>query len=250
MSLDSLSAHTRATLEACDAELFAGPSAALSLGEQGRARSPAQLCELLVIPGKDDAWAEALALGLCKVTRAQQAAFPHNIFGDLDYLAASVLRQGRAAQSRALVQELLERMSQLQVLYGEATVIRFRYVHDFTYGYDWAKWVQREPEQTGAVGPFDLEFLEYMDKRGAQLIELIAADDVKYPTLRDARHRNPFPFSREPDAETQLFGELAKRGCLPVETYRVDATPQHDRSFAELRVQCAADLGLLIEGAA
>lgn len=213
------------------------------------ARAAGELVELLV-DARDAAWEGALHAGLVALERAQAEAFPENIFGDLDFVAASVLAQARAANSVALVQELLERMCGLQVLYGESTPIRFRYVHDFTYGYDWAKWVRREPTRDGSVGPFDLEFLIYMEARGHELLELIAADDRKYPSLKGPEHRNPFVFSREPAAETRLFPELAQRGLLPVETWRLDARPRCDRPFADLRVAVAAELGLLVEGAA
>jgi hypothetical protein len=213
------------------------------------ARTPAELAELL-LEERDAAWEASFRKGLSALERAQAEAFPQNIFGDLDFVAASVLRQGREADSGALVDELLERMCALQGLYGESTPIRFRYVHDFTYGYDWAKWVRREPAQDGRVGPFDLEFLVYMERRGHQLLELIAVDDRKYPTLRGPEHRNPFPFSREPAAESRLFPELARRGLLPVETWRLDAKARCDRPFADLRVAVAGELGLLVEGAA
>lgn len=240
-----LTSKARARLVATSESLFRPGIAPQTLGPWGAARSPATVCDQL-LESRDAAWAETLALGLCDLAQAQHEAFPENIFGDLDYVAACVLRQGREANSVDLVSELLERMCGLQGLYGQATVIRFRYVHDFTYGYDWAKWVRREPAQSGAVGPFDLEFLQYMDRRGAQLIELIAVDDAKYPALRDARHRNPFPFSREPAAEAELFAELATRQLIPVETWRTDAQPRFDTDFGDLRVNCAGELGLLL----
>jgi hypothetical protein len=248
MSLVQLAGSSRTILRECFEELYA-VGAPASLGGRSRARAPGELCELLLDEG-DRGWADAFAVGLSALAKAQREAFPENIFGDLDYLAASVLRQGRESASTDLVEELFERLCALQAIYGEATAIRFRYVHDFTYGYDWAKWVRREPGQTGAVGPFDLEFLRYMQRRGDELLELIAADDTKYPTLRDRRHRNPFSFSREPKAERRLFPELATRGLIPVETWRADALPRCEKDFAALRVACASELGLSVEGAA
>src|SRR5690606_6943768 len=104
--------------------------------------------------------------GLCGLALAQLESFPENIFWDLDFPAQAALRQAMqraaelgaeqgAAGGAALLAELFERMAGLQRLYGHQTPIDFRYVHDFTYGYDWVKWVEREPTQDGSVGPFD-----------------------------------------------------------------------------------------------
>jgi hypothetical protein len=65
-----------------------------------------------------------------------------------------------------------------------------------------------------------------------------------YPTLRDERPRNPFPFSREPDAELALHRALAASGEIPVEAWRADARPQWRRDYAELRIARARELGL------
>lgn len=184
--------------------------------------------------------------GLARLALAQLDAFPGNLFWDLDFAAAQVLRQARMrpAESAEVAGKLLVRLADLQRLYGRETAINFSYVHDFTYGFDWAKWVGREPDQDGSVGPFDLDFLVYMRKRAHELMQLIAKNDEKYPSLPDGQPRNPFPFSREPDAELRLFPELARRGLLPVETWRTDAIPDCSRSFYTLRADVARELGL------
>ncbi len=214
---------------------------------RGRARTLVELTELLSVED-DAALVAAFAEGMRALALAQLESFPENLFWDLDFIAAEVLRQGRR-EGAVHAAELLARMAELQRLYGRDTVIAFRYVHDFSYGYDWAKWVAREPDQDGSVGPFDLEFLVYMQRRAHELVELIAADDAKYPQLRDAAARNPFPFSREPDDELRLMQSLARRGEIPVEVWRADAKPDWRRDWAGLRVAEAERLGLAIEPA-
>ena len=129
-------------------------------------------------------------------------------------------------------------------LYGMRSPVRFQYVHDFTYGYDWAKWVRRSPRDRSHVGPFELDFLRYSRRRGHELLALIARDDAEYPSLPDDRPRNVFRFSRDPDEEILLLRDLASRDLLPVEAYRTDASPRWDRPFAELRDERALALGL------
>ena len=58
--------------------------------------------------------------------------------------------------------------------FGNKSELRFRYAHDFLYGYDWARWVVRQPERRAAIGPFDLAFFDYLEGRLRTLVELIA----------------------------------------------------------------------------
>ncbi|WP_157595128.1 hypothetical protein [Plesiocystis pacifica] len=190
--------------------------------------------------------------------RPQLDAFPGNLFWDLDLIAADVLRQGLesaggpdGAAALALVEDRFARMVRLQALYGRGTAINFTYVHDFVYGFDWAKWVRREPSvQRDVPGPFSAEFLGYMERRGHELLELIAADDGKYPTLAAGVPRNPFPFSREPAAEVELHAELARRDLIPVPTWdagaiAIDWDQRWREPFQDRRVEVAGELGLL-----
>jgi hypothetical protein len=191
--------------------------------------------------------AEAFAEGLVAIAEAMRRAFPHNIFGDLDHLAASLWRGAAAAPEGpvAHLREQCRRVVELQELFGQGTAIRFRYVHDFLYGFDWAKWVARDPATRARVGPFAPQFLESMEARGHELLALIASGrDLRYPPLPDARPRNPFGFSREPADELVLHRHLAREGLLPVEAWRVDASPRWDRPFQRLRREHAARLGL------
>jgi hypothetical protein len=118
------------------------------------------------------------------------------------------------------------------------------------YGFDWAKWVAREPQARSIVGPFDAEFLRGMHQRGSELLELIAQDSEKYPTLSPGRDRNPFRFARDPGAEETLHRDLAQQNLLPLKAWSLSGDPVWDRPYAELRSQRASDLGLAARRAA
>lgn len=196
--------------------------------------------------------AEAFAEGLVAIEAAMRRAFPHNLFGDLDLLAASLWRGALAADEGpvAYLQQQCAHVAALQDLFGQATPIRFRYVHDFVYGFDWAKWVARDPSVRAGVGPYSPEFLATMDARGHELLALIAGGrHPKYPPLPDGRPRNPFGFSREPAAEIALHRQLAREGLVPVPAWQIDAIPRWDLPYQQLRYQHATALGLA-DGAA
>lgn len=187
----------------------------------------------------------AFGSGLAAVALAELRNFPSNIFWDFAYTAASLLRDAaRAADPAQHLTRACESIVALQDLFGGGTEIRFCYGHDFIYGFDWAKWVRKAPSQRAQIGPFDLVFLEYLLGRGEELLALIDADDVKYPRLLDERPRNPFTFSREPEAEAALHLRLAAEHKLPVESWLIDAAPVWDRPFQRLRTECAETLGL------
>lgn len=205
-------------------------------------------------PTARDALADPLAHGLCELALAQLDAFPSNLFWDLDLIAISILDEAAALApepARACVVDRFERMAALQHLYGRRTPINFTYVHDFVYGFDWAKWLAREPSlQAAPPGPFSLTFLEYMHRRGHELLALIAADDEKYPGLDGDEPRNPFPFSREPEPEIRLHRELARRDLIPVPTWARDVkcrdwSTRWRIEFAQRRIDVASELGLV-----
>jgi hypothetical protein len=133
----------------------------------------------------------------------------------------------------------------VQALYGVHSAIRFRYVHDFIYGYDWARWVAREPQARAAIGPYDPIFVQRMRDRSAELLALIHANDDTYPPLAPNAARNPFGFSREPAAESALLFKLASADLIPVEAWRADSVPNWNRPYGELRERQARELGLM-----
>jgi hypothetical protein len=178
--------------------------------------------------------------------------FPENIFWDLDFLAASLIGQARSEAAKngegAGVQRMrdtTELLVDVQARYGVHSAIRFRYVHDFIYGYDWARWVAREPQTRTAIGPYDLVFVQRMRDRSEELLELIGANDDTYPPLEHNLARNPFGFSREPAAESALLFQLARAELIPVEAWRTDPAPNWNRPYGELREQQARKLGLM-----
>jgi hypothetical protein len=233
--------HDRAiaALERADRRLFPGPRASLC-PERPRATSFAALGRALLHRDISEALGLTFASELERIGDSIRQHFPDNLFWDFDLLAASLLgHEERLGEAAAIVVRLHE-------LFGTHTPIRFRYVHDFIYGYDWAKWVGRDPDARADNGPYSLEFLRDLEQRGHELLGLIASDDEKYPALAaDELARNPFPFSREPEAESRLHRELGRRCLLPVEAWRVDAAPRAGRPFARLREECARELGLL-----
>lgn len=195
---------------------------------------------------EDDHLAEGFARGLAALARAQLENFPENLFFDLDRPAHEALVQGRRG-GPWLLDEVFDQMADLQRLYGVHTPIRFQYVHDFIYGYDWVKWVGRTDGQDGSVGPYDREFLAYMQRRAHELVELIEANDSKYPQLQDEAPRNPFPFARDPETEIELHRELARMGQIPVPAWTIRGELDPHRDWADIRVETARRMGLLVE---
>ena len=187
----------------------------------------------------------AFAEGLSDVAGAIADHFPDNLFCDLDYLVAALTRDAAAAtQPAEYLRTQLALAAELHAMFGKHSTIRFRYIHDFVYGYDWAKWVRRDPGPRHRHGPFSPAFLAYTKQRGEELVALIAEDDAKYRKLCDDEvARNPFGFSREPDAEMAIHRDLARSATIPVEAWRWDATPRWRANFAELRRARAVALG-------
>lgn len=234
-----------------DAEAVAGR---LSLDPaRERATTLLELAERSADAGHEPTITDALVRGLAALAEAQLDAFPGNLFWDFDLIAAVMADEATRARSpaagRALLDDRFARMVELQSLYGRETAINFRYVHDFVYGFDWAKWVAREPElHADPPGPFALRFLRYMRRRGHELLGLIAEDDAKYPALADGRPRNPFPFSREPADEVRLHRELARRDLIPVPAWDADAisrdwSKRWTVPFQTRRIEVARELG-------
>jgi len=201
--------------------------------ERDRAHLPSEL--LARAPSSER---ESLIPILAEITDALCESFPANLFCDLDGMTQHLLTRPSAERA-----PLGRRIAHLHQTFG-AEPIRFRYVHDFLYGFDWARWVAREPQLRASVGPYDEAFLSYLEQRSGELVALIENDDRKYPQLRTEGHRNPFPFSREPDAEARLHRSLAQKGLIPVAAWSLDARAVWDQPFARLREQEAVALGL------
>lgn len=202
------------------------------------ATSFAELERFVVRPQLTPNLAALLASTLEEVVRSMVDYFPNTIFWDFDFFVASIVRETLAAEDPALFFECFgERIVALMELFGEGSDIRFRYLHDFSYGFDWAKWVRKEPETRWQVQPFSLTFLDYLHSRGQELVQLIAATDRKYHRIHSSSYRNPFAFSRKPAEEAYLFTQLSVRQLLPIEAWKEGALPIWDKPFERLREQ-------------
>jgi hypothetical protein len=217
--------------------------------ERAEAMSFEEIAVALAFPERDARIVEATGELAEAVVRAVAEHFPENVFADYAALVeACVVAAECADDPLATLAETGRALVDLQALFGRRSTIRFRYVHDFLHGYDWVKWVQREPTTRAEVGPYAMPFLRHMLARGAEMLALIDADDRTYPRLRDGRPRNPFHFDREPPAELAIHRSLAQRGDLPLRPYLVasrgEAVGAWDRPYQELRVAEAERLGL------
>lgn len=232
-------------LAAADARLL-GHSVARTLApDRPRATLPSELGTALLHPDDPDALRQAFATGVCSVVEAIIEAFPDNLLWDLDHLAATVVSGARRAEDpAAAITSRFASIAELQHRFGQASTIRFRYIHDFIYGFDWARWVAKDPPGRSSVGPFDAAFVERMHRRGRELAETIArGDDEKYPPLQRGADRNPFRFQREPEVELELHRVLARQSKLPVQAWQATTVPRYDAPFTQLREVAAAALG-------
>jgi hypothetical protein len=234
--------ETNTPLAEIDARIEQRPWGPLTLDPS---RSSATSLTDLVSQLADTQQSPLLAAAASSVAEAQLQSFPENLFWDFDFYLASIHRYASTAPDYA---GCLENVTSITVglmrAHGQQSTIRFRYVHDFMYGFDWARWVRRDPEARNDVEPFGLDFLRQTESRGRDIVTLIEADDEWYPMLADGVARNPFPFSREPSDELPLYRLLAERGHVPVEAWRLDAEPNASRDYDELREDAAASLGL------
>ncbi|MEM1007401.1 MAG: hypothetical protein AAGJ35_00220 [Myxococcota bacterium] len=193
---------------------------------------------------QNTAWVDAF----CTVLDTLCVHFPGNLFWDMDFFVhalafrhthSPIQREMRTAEQ---IRTLGQHITTLHEIFGNTSTIRFRYVHDFLYGFDWARWMRKRvakaPEkvsshsaQTSSVssttptetsfdpereGPFDRGFLDYLQKRAGELENLIQNNDQKYPKIKEDEHRNPFSFSRTPEDEFRLHRQLALTQDIPI----------------------------------
>jgi hypothetical protein len=186
----------------------------------------------------------AWAMAISDLARAIAREFPENLFTDLDHVA-SELRRVVAEQGHVALERTIDPLVRIHRAYGKSSRIRFRYVHDFLYGFDWARWVARDPATRARVRPYDLAFLAHIEQRAKELDALVVAGDPTYPPLAPGAFRNPFPFDREPAAEERLFRALAAEGGLPICAYDANEPRETtERPFTSLRETRARTLGL------
>ncbi|MEM6790206.1 MAG: ferrochelatase [Myxococcota bacterium] len=235
-------------LEAADDALDARGLVRDTLAPDGR-RAATPLRALVVRARLATAWSgaalQAFGEGLIALADAIAEHFPENIYWDLDFAAGNLCRRAVATPDPAVfLAAQTATLVGLQRTYGRHSTIRFRYVHDFIYGFDWAKWVAKDPATRRSVAPFDPEYLAFSAQRGRELLQLIADDDRKYHQLEGAHHRNPFGFHRDPGSERRLLRQLARTDGLPVEAWHWDGGATWSRPFAEQRRATATALGI------
>ena len=219
----------------CRRLAVSAPAAPLSLAPSGGPATPLDRLLRRLEPG---ALAPPLAHALEGISQAIDRHFPGNLFADLDFLGAELLERGRRCGPDALNRNAGE-IADLHALFGLHSPIRFRYVHDFLYGFDWARWVGRAPRQRGHTRPFDPEFIAHLRQRGRQLAARIRRGDQTYPRLGPGQTRNPFPFSREPSLEASLHRALARDGLLPVEAWDAAGACRWDLDSTRRRTERA-----------
>ncbi|MEH2179481.1 hypothetical protein [Nostoc sp.] len=180
------------------------------------------------------------------IVYAQLQNFPENIFWDFDFMVSSMLRQALVAEEGTITFLNLfgAKMVSLTEMFGIKTEIRFRYVHDFMYGFEWARWVQKEPHNRAHIEPFSPVFLDYLLAKGKELLQRINHGQVVCYKLCDTGYRNPFSFSREPEDEYRLFTYLAQEQLIPVAVWNWNASPVWNKPFQEMRQQLALKLNI------
>lgn len=205
-----------------------------------------ELEKLIITITRDEEFILALRNTLELIIYAQVRNFPENIFWDFDFLVSSMVRQALVTDAGAI--SFLERFGQKMILlielFGIKQEIRFRYVHDFMYGFDWARWVQKEPEIRANSDPFSLAFLDYLLMKGEKLIRQINCGQVTSYKLGNTGYRNPFDFSREPEDESLLFNYLAREKLIPVQAWKWDTNPVWNQPFQEMRQELALKLNI------
>lgn len=174
------------------------------------------------------------------VVSALAQHFPENIFCDVDYLAACMWR----AESVSDMTAIARKIEAVCRGFGCTSALRFRYAHDFLYGFDWARWVAKAPRERASVGPFDLVFLGYLERRQGELEARIHGGDAVFGVIEPGTYRNPFCFVREPHEELELHGLLAELDLVPVKAWSPEGERRWDLPFTELRAQLADRLGL------
>ncbi len=176
----------------------------------------------------------ATLAGLClDIIKAQIRHYPQNVFYDMDFMVHECVRMSLQQENgHAFLLMLSERLQALMATFGKETKISFQYVHDFSYGFDWAKWVGKSPEHRKNIGAFDPLFLDYLQSRGKEMLALIEVNDEKYAPLKSGeKYRNPFSFARTPAEETTLMRSLFAQNLIPLPLWDWDGVAVWDKDY-------------------
>jgi hypothetical protein len=185
-----------------------------------------------------------IASSLETILKAQIDNFPENLFWDFDLIVFSLLEQSLSAKEGGIrfLESFTNKLVELMKMFGCKSEIRFRYVHDFTYGFDWARWVKKDPVNRANIHPFSPFFLDYLLSKGKELLQRISMDDAHYHHISTCSYRNPFRFSRDPKDEYRLLTYLAGYDLIPVSTWNRNTNVMWDKPFDQLREQVSLKL--------
>ena len=180
------------------------------------------------------------------IQKEECSHFPNNIFWDKDYFVAYILEvvsSYPASLQQGFVDTFSSRFVSLLQLFGNQSIIKFQYLHDFSYGYDWAKWVYNDSEARSGVLPFSMQFLDRMYSRGKELEVLISENNSKYPQLQSENYRNPFQFHRTIECETIMMRRLVSLEAVPIKGWDITGNLEWNKPFNDIRNKEAERLG-------
>ncbi|NRA45349.1 MAG: hypothetical protein HRU09_10390 [Oligoflexales bacterium] len=237
--MDKLLTWACGALEQADRKLKKHQPKPLSLDPNKETITPfVELGKAHILPGSDPELVRTAITGFCAIVDSQLYHYPENIFWDFDYLFKTIITLKNPEACKNYCQTIVD----LQKGYGIHSKIRFQYMHDFTFGFDWARWVAKDPENRKTIKPLDIAFLAYLKQRQTELIELIAHNDEKYPKLDTDAPRNPYKFARTPEAEKKLHMQLATKGLVPLEAWKAEPVAQWDEDYTGIREKLSAKM--------
>jgi hypothetical protein len=185
-----------------------------------------------------------VAFQLKQIVKSAVFHFPENIFWDFDFLIYRITTNSMSTSSfDNSIQLYSDKILQIFEIFGAHSPIKFRYIHDFIYGYDWLKWMLEKRQASDNTDPFGVDFLNYIYQRGLELVELIRKNDANYPEL-DGVYRNPFLFSRTTEEEILLHKDLSSVGQIPIEAWNKHATPKSDKNYSVIRLERSREMGI------
>jgi hypothetical protein len=139
--------------------------------------------------------------------------------------------------------EFQNSLKSIFAIFGIHSSVKFRYIHDFIYGYDWLKWTLEKKGSLEIESPLGEPFLNYITNRGKELKNLIENNDKNYPELKEP-FRNPFLFVRSTQEEEILHSNLSIEHLIPLEAWNLFAIPKSDKNYSEIRTKRALELGI------
>lgn len=207
-----------------------------------RANKPSKLAQLYLPKQKSQTFYDKMSNLMTKLFISQYENFPSNIFWDMDFLICHLFSHTNEAEIDSVANKVIK----LNERYGKNNLLNFSYTHDFIYGFDWCRWVRKDYENKKNIGPFHMEFLDYLDKRSLELFSLIDTNDKKYPKLNKEEPRNPFNFQRTPKIEIKLHLKLAEQDNIPLKAWQstYNLCGLDKKNYSLIREECAKELQL------